>query len=37
MIEWFKMRPGRASRRKWRILDRKEEEWSNVIFGAPRW
>jgi hypothetical protein len=22
---------------KWRILDEKEDEWSDLIFGAPRW
>jgi hypothetical protein len=33
----FKMRPGGAIRGKWRILDGKEEQWSDMIFGAPRW
>jgi hypothetical protein len=37
MIEWFKMRPGGAIRRKWRILDGKEGEWSDLIFIASRW
>jgi hypothetical protein len=37
MIEWFKMRPGGAIRRKWRILDGKEGEWSDLIFRASRW
>jgi hypothetical protein len=37
MIEWFKMRPGRAIRGKWRILDGKVGEWSDMIFGAPGW
>jgi hypothetical protein len=36
MIEWFKMRPDRAIREKWRIMDGKEGEWSDLIFGAPR-
>jgi hypothetical protein len=26
-----------AIRRKWRILDGKEGEWSDLIFRAPRW
>jgi hypothetical protein len=26
-----------AIRGKWRILDGKEGEWSDLIFGAPRW
>jgi hypothetical protein len=26
-----------AIRGKWRILDGKEEEWSDLIFGASRW
>jgi hypothetical protein len=37
MIEWFNMRAGGAIRGKWTILDRKEGEWSDMIFGAPRW
>jgi hypothetical protein len=37
MIELFKMRPGGAIRREWRILDGKENEWSDLKFGAPRW
>jgi hypothetical protein len=37
MIEWFKMRPGGGIRGKWRILDGKEGEWYDLIFGAPRW
>jgi hypothetical protein len=37
MIEWFKMRPGGEIRGKCRILDWKEEEWSDLIFGASRW
>jgi hypothetical protein len=37
MIEWFKMRPGGTIRGKWRIVDGKEGEWSDLIFGAPRW
>jgi hypothetical protein len=31
------MRLGGAIRGKWRILDGKEEEWADLIFGAPRW
>jgi hypothetical protein len=31
------MRPGEAIRGKWRILDEKEDEWSDMKFGAPRW
>jgi hypothetical protein len=30
------MRPGRPIRGKWRILDGKEGEWSDLKFGAPR-
>jgi hypothetical protein len=26
-----------AIRGKWRILNGKEGEWSDMIFGAPRW
>jgi hypothetical protein len=26
-----------AIRGKWRILDGKEGEWSDLKFGAPRW
>jgi hypothetical protein len=37
MLEWFKMRPGGAIRGEWRILDRKEDEWSDLKFGAPKW
>jgi hypothetical protein len=37
MIEWFKMRSGGAIRGKWRILDGKKGEWSDLIFGTPRW
>jgi hypothetical protein len=37
MIEWFKIRPGGAIRRKWRIMDGKEGEWSDLVFRAPRW
>jgi hypothetical protein len=36
MIEGFKMRPGGAIRGKWRILDGKEGQWSDLIFEAPR-
>jgi hypothetical protein len=31
------MRLGEAIRGKWRILDEKKGEWSDLIFGAPRW
>jgi hypothetical protein len=31
------MRPGRAIRGKWGILDGKEDEWSDLKFGALRW
>jgi hypothetical protein len=31
------MRPSRAIRGKWRILDKKEGEWSDLKFIAPRW
>jgi hypothetical protein len=34
---WHNWRPDGAIRGKWRILDGKEEEWSDVIFGASRW
>jgi hypothetical protein len=37
MIEWFNMRPDGAIREKWRILDGKEGEWSDLKFRAPRW
>jgi hypothetical protein len=30
------MRPGGAIRRKWRILDGKEGEWSDLKFGASK-
>jgi hypothetical protein len=37
-IEWLAYgRPGRAIRGKWRILDGKEGEWSDLKFGAPKW
>jgi hypothetical protein len=36
LIEWHKWRPGGAIRRKWRILDGKEDEWSDLIFRALR-
>jgi hypothetical protein len=26
-----------AIREKWRILDGKKDEWSDLKFGAPRW
>jgi hypothetical protein len=31
---WFNMRPGGATREKWRILDGKVSEWSIFMFGA---
>jgi hypothetical protein len=31
------MRPGRAIRGKRRILDGKEDEWSDLKFETPRW
>jgi hypothetical protein len=31
------MRLSGAIRRKWRILDGKEEEWFDLKFAAPRW
>jgi hypothetical protein len=31
------MRPGGAIRGKRRILDVKEDEWSDLKFGAPKW
>jgi hypothetical protein len=38
MIEiLYNWRPGRAIREKGRILDQKEDEWSNLKFRAPRW
>jgi hypothetical protein len=30
------MRPGEATRGKWRILDGKVEERSVIMFGAPK-
>jgi hypothetical protein len=36
LIEWHNWRLGGAIRGKWKILDRKEGEWSDLIFGAPR-
>jgi hypothetical protein len=36
-MEWFNIRPGGAIREKERILDGKEDEWSDLKFGAPRW
>jgi hypothetical protein len=34
---WHNWRPGRAIRGKWRILDGKRDEWSDLKFRAPRW
>jgi hypothetical protein len=31
------MRLDGAIRGKWRILDENEDEWSDLIFEAPRW
>jgi hypothetical protein len=36
LIEWFNMRPGRATRGKWRIPDGKVREKSVVMFGASK-
>jgi hypothetical protein len=36
-MEWFNMTPGGTIRGKRRILDEKEDEWSNLKFKAPRW
>jgi hypothetical protein len=36
-MKWFNMRSGRANRGKGKILDGKEDVWSNLKFGAPRW
>jgi hypothetical protein len=35
-MEWFNMRSGGAIRGKGRILDGKEDEWTNLKFEAPR-
>jgi hypothetical protein len=38
MIEWFaSLETGWAIRGKWRILDEKEGEWSDLKFKASRW
>jgi hypothetical protein len=34
---WHNWRPNRAIRGKWRILDGKEDEWSDLKFRAPGW
>jgi hypothetical protein len=34
---WHNWRLGGAFRKKWRILDRKEGEWSDLKFEAPKW
>jgi hypothetical protein len=31
---WLFVRPGRATRKKWRILDEKGREWNVFMFGA---
>jgi hypothetical protein len=36
-MEWFNMRSGRAIRGKKRILDGKEDKWSDLKFRAQRW
>jgi hypothetical protein len=36
LIEWHNSRPDGAIRGKWRILDGKADEWSDLKFGAPR-
>jgi len=33
---WFNLRPGGATRGKWRIPDGKGGEWNVVMFGAPK-
>jgi hypothetical protein len=34
---WLYVRPGRAIKGKWRILDEKVESALDHKFGAPRW
>jgi hypothetical protein len=34
---WHNWRPSGAIRGKGRILDGKEDEWSDLKFKAPRW
>jgi hypothetical protein len=34
---WFNMRLGEAIRGNGRILDGKEDEWSDMKFGVPMW
>jgi hypothetical protein len=34
---WNNWRPGGAIREKWIMLDGKEGEWSDLIFGVLRW
>jgi hypothetical protein len=34
---WHNWRSDGAIRGKWRILDGKEDEWSDMKFRAPRW
>jgi hypothetical protein len=36
-MEWFNMRLGMIIRGNGRILDGKEDEWSDLKFRAPRW
>jgi hypothetical protein len=33
---WHKLRPGRATRGKWRIPDGKHSEWCVFMFGARK-
>jgi hypothetical protein len=35
--DWHNWRLGRAIKGKWRILDGKEDGWSDMKFGAPKW
>jgi hypothetical protein len=37
LIEWHNQRPDGEFRGKWRVLDGKEGEWSDLKFGALRW
>jgi hypothetical protein len=36
MESHLKLRPGEATRGKWRIPDEKGEEWSIFMFRAPK-
>jgi hypothetical protein len=35
-ILWHNLRPGEATRGKWRILDEKGGEWCVFMFEAPK-